>query len=87
MAELNVSQFAVQLAKIFGEKSIAYGSGAATLEQCSAAARDLITYIANLERRAAIGAELVEAIRFAPNGIRAIQTIANWDQHQKEHPL
>ena len=87
MAELNVSQFGVQLAKIFGEKSIAYGGGAATLEQCSAAARDLITYIANLERRACIGAALVETIRYAPNGIGAIQTIAVWDKHHKEHPL
>lgn len=87
MAELTISQFGVQLAKIFGEKAIAFGGDAATLEQCSAASRDLITYIGNLERRAAIGSDLVEAIRFSPNGIRAIQTIAIWDQHQKEHPL
>lgn len=44
-------------------------------------------YIRNLERRACIGAELVETIRYAPNGIGAIQTIAVWDKHHKEHPL
>lgn len=51
------------------------------------ARNELLRYLHSYEHMAALGRDVVQHVRFQPNGVGVIKSIAIWDRHVKGYGL